>query len=882
VPLAPSPDTPGPAPSPSPKAFYRGSTAAPRIPLRVTGRSAYPSSWGYSTYFLEGSRPADTGTCGKAGGPGAYKPGCAPDWDARANLSISGTVWLQPGQAALPELQLPVDWRRVPYEAEYMVGVRLTPLVNGRAAPQGADAAAAVYGAPFGHCPPGAAVRRGAPAGGRAGDDGPMYGATAALQELHFAVDGLGGGGGGAGNGSADVGAAGGAANGSTSSALDLDPPFQPLTDRYVALLPHTARAAELIIGSTRDGDTVTVDASGCDALVSRDYRVMFKKGGSMWRARYALRAQRRPCWLRVHVFTNQTQGGGGSGGGAGSGSSGSGSGSGGGGRDADADPDALQPQAAAVQDAREERLKQAPKQAPKQAVDEAGVWRVLYRTYTLRFVPLSPPSSLTLRSISFANATATFVACGVPTRLAHLFEPPRSGSAAATAAALAAAAAGGGHGARWPPPAPLVAAPGQQPTVAYYLTAPAAALAAVRRAAQGGAGAAAAALAAAALVPAQPRATQALYTLRDAATNHTVIWSQFTLSECAADRFVLAPLGQILALGPEARMAPELLDKTAQGVRVGTSGTALALSADDDAGGAGGGEGGRPPGGLASLLRGAVVHGAGAGGAARNASAAAAEAAAAGRLGAPRLPGASLELPVITTADDGLSSKTYTLVLYSNITSAATLTGLQPAGNSSLADAGDAAATARSGGAAGSGTRPEEEEEARLQHDAFGARPRAWPASPGQSGNCSLCARGTYSTRLDARECQVRPGRQRTGTGAAGGPAGPAPGHPAAAASTHTPSSASPPSPPPAPRPRAPAPSRCARPGSSAPTPTAPAAASARRAASPTSGAPTPAAPACPARSRTRGARSTATSAPTAAPRLARAPPRATSRSPT
>jgi quercetin dioxygenase-like cupin family protein len=129
-----------------------------------------------------------------------------------------------------------------------------------------------------------------------------MYGPTAALQELHVSVQGLGGGGAGAGG-----------ANGS-ASALDLDPPFQPLTDSYTLLLPHTARAAELVIGSTRDGDSVTVDTSGCNALVSKDYRVTWRRGAHMWRARYGLRPQRRPCWLRVHVFTSEAAASGGDG----------------------------------------------------------------------------------------------------------------------------------------------------------------------------------------------------------------------------------------------------------------------------------------------------------------------------------------------------------------------------------------------------------------------------------------------------------------------------------------------------------------------------------------------------------------------------------------
>jgi len=695
--------------------------------MRITGSSSFPSSWGYSTYLLAGSRPVDRGSCGAGGPAGGYTKGCVPDWEVRANLSVSGTVWIQPGQQAVAALQLPVDWRRIPYEAEYMVGVRVTPLFNARAAPQGSQVGAAIYGTPPGHCPPGTAVRRDAP---KRVADGPMYGATAALQELHFEVEGLGG--------------AAAAAGGNSTSVLDLDPPFKPLTDRYEALLPHTARDAALVIGSTRDGDSITVDASGCNSLVSRDYGVAWKRGARVWRARYGLRAQRRPCWLRVHVFTAEAQQQAAADGGAGGGAQ----------DDANGIPDALAPQEAAESDERTSLQQQAPvKAAPQPAVDEAGVRRVLYRTYTLRLVPLSPPQSLSLRSIVFANATATLVACGVPSRLAHLFvkppqQPPRAPAAAADAKRSL--------------PQPLVAAPNQRPLVAFYLNAPAA-----RRSAanwqEGG-------------LPLAPAATQALYSLFDRQTNTTVIWTQFTTAECAPDRFVLAPLSQVLILGGDARMKPELLDKTAQGVKIGMSGTALALSPDDDDADApvggpvvGGGNSssllGQMTGGLlaATLLQGADGNSSRLVGPTNGSSATNGSGSDGSldirRLGAPRLPGATLELPVITTADDGLSSKTYTLVLYSNISSAAALSKMQAAGNTTAAAAdGDAAATSRRGGAAGSGSASEEEEEARLQRDVFGARPREWPRSPGQSTSCSLCAGGTYSTKLDAGECQVCP----------------------------------------------------------------------------------------------------------------------------
>ena len=764
-------------PAPAPLARGAGD-GRPRIALRVAGASAFPSSWRYRTYFLPGSRPADNGTCGAAGG---YARGCVADWAARGALAAAGTVWLAPGQATVPPVQLAVDWRRVPYEAEYMVGLELAPLVNARSAPQNGTLALAVFGAPPGRCPPGAVLRRGGSSGGGSSSggsgtgvgDGPMYGSSAALQELHFAVAALGGG---------NISSSGGGSIGNinSSSALDLDPPFKPLTDRYEARLPHTAAdGAALVIGSARDGDTILVDATGCASLSSKEFNVTWRRGAPLWRASYPLRAQKRPCWLRVHVFTTEGQqqqdedadggGGGGSGGDGAVDWDQDGQQDDGGEADAWADgqqqqqddgaaapiPDALQPQAAAAAEERDAQQRpDPPPQAPPggPGVDGAGVRRVLYRTYTLRFVPLSPPQSPALRAVSFTNGSATLVVCGVPAKLARLFAKP--------------GVRGGGKDGERPAPAPLTAAPGQRPSVVYQLN--------------GRPGGRAAAAAPAIAAPAAaPAATQALFTLTDAAAKTTVLWTQFALSECAPDRYLLAPLPLVLALGPVASLTPELMDARAQGVRVGTSGApSLALASDGDGGLAPPGVfgGGTTKGLLAAALLGGAGAGTGAGASGvRNAIAVDGDAAAANATSsaAPRrLPGASVELPLITTADDGLSSKTYALVLYANVSAAAALSKMAPAGNASAAAAaGDArAAAARRGGAAGSGSAPEAEEESRLRRAAFGGRPASWPPSPGESGACSVCAPGTYSTRLDAAECQVcPPGRFSGGPFSAG-----------------------------------------------------------------------------------------------------------------
>ena len=54
-----------------------------------------------------------------------------------------------------------------------------------------------------------------------------------------------------------------------SSSTLDLDPPFRPLVDRYIALLPPGPAAGQLMMSSSRWGDVVVVDTTACGDLDS-------------------------------------------------------------------------------------------------------------------------------------------------------------------------------------------------------------------------------------------------------------------------------------------------------------------------------------------------------------------------------------------------------------------------------------------------------------------------------------------------------------------------------------------------------------------------------------------------------------------------------------
>lgn len=55
----------------------------------------------------------------------------------------------------------------------------------------------------------------------------------------------------------------------SSSRTLDLDPPFRPLVDRYIALLPPGPAAGHLMMSSSRWSDVVVVDTTSCGELES-------------------------------------------------------------------------------------------------------------------------------------------------------------------------------------------------------------------------------------------------------------------------------------------------------------------------------------------------------------------------------------------------------------------------------------------------------------------------------------------------------------------------------------------------------------------------------------------------------------------------------------
>jgi hypothetical protein len=474
----------------------------------------------------------------------------------------------------------------------------------------------------------------------------------------------------------------------------------------------------------------------------------------------------------------------------------------------------------------------------------------VLYRSYTIRFVPLRPPEQLSLRAITFSNNVSVVIACGVPAAYEHLFVLPKRHSAVAATGAVrpssimssnyAAAssqapgkransssashtAAGGADGSSFTqlsadaaaatdqvaassssddsagPPASLTAAPGVDVQIAYLLMRP-----------PGSNGTSMAQdVAAAAKVPNRLRMQQ--FSVYDRASNRSVLWSRFTAAECAQDHYILLPMAQ---LKPDMRMVPELVDPEGfvAGVKIAMSAAAVALPGALDSNNSSSSTGsstgssstgssvshlGVPSEGSSSVsswLLGQKFQG-GSYGSGNAVAAAAATAAVDGgkgfggagqnnlgdqvwcnsnsssgvRTGVTQsagsisstnadssdadcrlqLPGLTAELPIILTADEGRSSRTYTMLLYSNVTAATAV--------HDMVLPQEAAAGGGRAGSSSSGSQAADA--AALTAAYFAGRPGHWPRSPAQSSMCNVCPNGTYSTRTDAVECKVRSG---------------------------------------------------------------------------------------------------------------------------
>jgi hypothetical protein len=383
--------------------------------------------------------------------------------------------------------------------------------------------------------------------------------------------------------------------------------------------------------------------------------------------------------------------------------------------------------------------------------MDLEGSNFALYRSYTIRLVPLRPERELSLRSISFSNADRTVLACGIPSRFAHLFMAPTSPrrlSAAASKNGTVGKAYSKGMDSL---PPPLVPRPDQKVVVGYIT--PGSDIAA---------GAAPAVKAVGGKAPVQQQ-----YLLKDPWTNATVVWSKFTPAVCTPDRYVLVPLGQVHS---SMRMMPELLDSGADGVKISISEATFALSPQNGSSVAASafGSGGVPvaaagcaPGKSSSSTSSSsssdstTLCSSSSGSGGGSSSSSGALGGVGGVTSRMRLPGVTAELPVITTADEGRSSKTYTLLLYSNDTAATALQQVQvPAAATRAVDmAVNGGNSSSTGGGSGSDMGEDGED---LTQAVFGNRPPWWPKSPAQSGNCTVCQNGTYSNKMNAQDCQV------------------------------------------------------------------------------------------------------------------------------
>lgn len=559
------------------------------------------------------------------------------------------------------------------------------------------------------------------------------------------------------------------------------------------------------------------------NAVLGCRYQVQWDKRQQMWRQSFSVAGQKSPCWLRVHVFTQTASSG-----------------------------------SAPVYGSNSSSGENDSSSNSSSSNTTSSTWDlpddfVLYRTYTIRFIPLKSPEQLSLRSITFNNNVTTVIACGVPRALSHLFQtmqPPSlssvmgmddtsnsSSSSNSTdsssdlnsllapgiaghpriSGGLAAAATGSSSSsstidavgkeavataAAWSvskQPQPLVPAPGQVVQVAYLVTAKPQSMQDLKDAVasniQKQRSSQATAAAAATGLDASDQPAQQLYSLYDPVSNRTVVWNRFTSVECAQDRYVLLPLTQ---MRPDMKMTPELVDPDAEGVDIQMTQSALALFSSKGAIGSAGGANStgstgsndrsssssrNPESVLESSAKAGILglnrlqYGQGLCGSSTSGTGAAASSAlftsrpasnssslGGGSSRGPcgiRLPGITAEVPIILTADEGRSSKTYTLLLYSNESAAAAVQNLVLPQEAAAAESAVSTAAA----AGNSSSSDPTADAAQLSAAYFASRPKDWPPSPAQSDKCAVCPNGTYSTRVDAFDCKVGLGEHCAGT---------------------------------------------------------------------------------------------------------------------
>jgi hypothetical protein len=716
--------------------MMRNDNRTPELPLSVQGASARPALLRYETLlvnFTDPSRPS------------------------RVSLNVSGNVTLAPGQRSVQPVRLNVNWSFIPYNAEYHVTLQLAPLHNALAASQPDDVALFIFGTPYGHCPPGTSL--GSSSSGASLKDLAPYANSAPLQDMHLSLF-----------------------NASNSSvAKELDPPFEPLEPKYLLRIPFGTNRSQLDLGSTRNGDLVQLDASGCSGLSSQSWLVAVPKGKNLWRAAVDLSAQRAPCSLTVNVLVYQNGTGGayaasssssvkslaagngtnltvlvpadgGSGGadGADAGSesgastllpsdSSSSSDTAADGNSTEASPASLARISAALRAANStvasnvtaaalnstiysvDASSAAAQQPADDAVSATNRTLVLYKSYTLKVVPMTDPQNLQLRAITFRNMTHIVVACGEPSDVVSANgssswpSPPPSASSSGDSSGSGSGSGSGSNSSS------SLAFKGMEDGLSDGNDPEGEDLQQQRQQA----------------VPGSKAGTNSSITTVAAVGNttlvlqKTVIWySRQAQVACDPNRYILVPFSD---LSVSMTLQPELQFPGASGVALDVSGQYVLRQA------AAGSGAGTPslrqrmadsistqslPGSSSSAAPGSSSGGgrasSGSDETARNA-----------------LPADTVELPVIVKLDGGLSSRTFTMLLYSNHSSVTNLsTSISTRQNIS-----DTAATA-----------------ADLQELVFGGRPASWPRSPAQNGSCAICPHGTFSSKLDSGSCQACP----------------------------------------------------------------------------------------------------------------------------
>lgn len=282
-------------------------------------------------------------------------------------LTKTGVLHISSQQTSLPTLNFSINWNLVPFDAEYQVSLKLTPIRNAQVQNQADDVALFVYGVERGMCPPGTSL-----AANNTNASSLSFASDAPLQDLRLEV-------------CCDEN------NESAPYNISLFPSFTPKTPSYKAMVPYGKHSVALAFTSSRPGDLVTI--TSCTNRTSRFAITKSQKSSIV-----DLGNNTRSCTISIAVLTPVNGSAAAAGGSA---------------------VAAAFSSAAGNVTSTNKRIRQV-----VVAEEVNGTEYRSLATYKVHVAPLVNPELLKLRAISLVNDTTILVLCGSPSLPAKFTAP--------------------------------------------------------------------------------------------------------------------------------------------------------------------------------------------------------------------------------------------------------------------------------------------------------------------------------------------------------------------------------------------------------------------------------------------------------------------------